>query len=55
MAVLVTGGAGYIGSVTVDLLTSKGESVVVLDNLSRGHAAAIEPDVAFYQGNAGDR
>ncbi len=34
MAILVTGGAGYIGSVTVEQLTAKGESVVVLDDLA---------------------
>jgi UDP-glucose 4-epimerase len=54
MAVLVTGGAGYIGSVTVELLRTKGESVVVLDNLSRGHRAAVTADVPFYEGNIGD-
>jgi UDP-glucose 4-epimerase len=37
MAILVTGGAGYIGSVTAHLLRSRGKQVVVLDNLSRGH------------------
>ena len=55
MAVLVTGGAGYIGSVTVDLLRNRGESVVVLDNLSRGHRAAVNSNVIFYEGDVGDR
>jgi len=55
MAVLVTGGTGYIGSVTVEQLNRKGESVVVLDDLFRGHRSAISPDVPFYQGRAGDR
>jgi len=54
MAILVTGGAGYIGSVTVELLQSKGEEVVVLDNLVRGHRAAIDPGVPFYQGDVAD-
>jgi UDP-glucose 4-epimerase len=40
MAILVTGGAGYIGSVTVEDLRSKGEKIVVLDNLSHGFANA---------------
>lgn len=53
--ILVTGGAGYIGSVTTELLRARGEQVVVLDNLSRGHRAAVAPDVTFYQGNIGDR
>lgn len=51
--ILVTGGAGYIGSVTVELLRARGEPVVVLDNLSRGHRAAIPRDVPFYNGNIG--
>ena len=41
MSVLVTGGAGYIGSATVEMLLAKGEKVVVLDNLSRGHREAV--------------
>jgi len=54
MTVLVTGGAGYIGSVTVELLRAKGEKVVVLDNLSRGHRSAIDAAVPFYEGDIGD-
>lgn len=54
MAILVTGGAGYIGSVTVELLLERGERVVVLDNLARGHRAAVPGDVPFYCGDAGD-
>jgi UDP-glucose-4-epimerase GalE len=55
MAVLVTGGAGYIGSVTTELLRARGEQVVVLDNLSRGHRTAVAPEVPFYEGSVGDR
>ena len=55
MAILVTGGAGYIGSVTVELLQAAGESVVVLDDLARGHRRAVAPQTPFYQGRAGDR
>jgi len=54
MAILVTGGAGYIGSITVEHLRSHGEKVVVIDNLSRGHRASVEEDVPFYQGDVGD-
>jgi UDP-glucose 4-epimerase len=54
MAILVTGGAGYIGSVTVEHLRSHGEKAVVLDNLTRGHREALDPSVPFYQGNVGD-
>ena len=53
--ILVTGGAGYIGSVTVELLCARGEQVVVLDNLSRGHRVAVARDVPFYSGSIGDR
>ena len=55
MSILITGGAGYIGSVTTELLRARGESVVVLDNLSRGHRDAVATEVSFYEGNAGDR
>src|SRR5215211_7961459 len=54
MAILVTGGAGYIGSVTTELLRARGEEVVVLDNLSRGHRGAVAPEVPFYEGDIGD-
>jgi UDP-glucose 4-epimerase len=55
MAILVAGGAGYIGSVTVEQLRAAGERVVVLDNLARGHRPAVDADIPFYQGNVGDR
>ena len=55
MAVLVTGGTGYIGSITVELLRAEGERVVVLDNLFRGHRQAVDADVPFYKGDIGDR
>jgi len=55
MAVLVTGGAGYIGSVTVEQLGATGERVVVLDDLFRGNRSALTPDVPFYEGRVGDR
>ena len=54
MAILVTGGAGYIGSVTVGYLVSRGEKPVVLDDLRRGHCEALNPAVPFYQGDIGD-
>lgn len=55
MSILITGGAGYIGSVTTELLRARGEPVVVLDNLSRGHHDSVAPGVPFYQGDTGDR
>jgi UDP-glucose 4-epimerase len=54
MAILVTGGAGYIGSVTVDRLRAKGEDVVVLDDLYRGHRSAVDGRTPFYHGRVGD-
>ena len=55
MTILVTGGAGYIGSATVERLRAQGERVVVLDDLFRGHRGAITDDVPFYEGRVGDR
>jgi UDP-glucose 4-epimerase len=49
MNILVTGGAGYIGSHAIRKLLDAGHSVVVLDNLSYGHREAIPADVPFYQ------
>lgn len=49
MNVLVTGGAGYIGSVTTDVLIRAGHRVTVLDNLLRGHREAVSQDAAFEQ------
>jgi len=48
MHILVTGGAGYIGSHAVRKLSEAGHSVVVLDNLSYGHRAALSDDIPFY-------
>ena len=55
MAVLITGGAGYIGSVMAEQLVARGEQVVVLDDLSRGHRRAVSESIPFYQGRTGDR
>lgn len=55
MAILVTGGAGYIGSVVVDDLIDGGRDVVVLDNLSRGHRPAVNEKARLYEGDIGDR
>jgi len=52
--ILVTGGAGYIGSVTSQLLLSRGEQVVILDNFSRGHKPTVPENTPFYKGNIGD-
>jgi UDP-glucose 4-epimerase len=55
MAVLVTGGAGYIGSHMVWSLLDAGEAVVVLDFLSTGFRWAVAPEARFYFGDVGDR
>jgi UDP-glucose 4-epimerase len=49
MSVLVTGGAGYIGSHAVRLLVESGQHVVAVDNLSRGHRDAVHPAAKFAQ------
>jgi UDP-glucose 4-epimerase len=54
MTILVTGGAGYIGSHMVHALLDAGERVVVLDNLSTGFDWAIPPGVPAIVGDAGD-
>ena len=51
MRILVTGGAGYIGSVTTDVLVERGHEVTVFDNLSRGHRDAVSPRAAFVEGD----
>ena len=55
MTVLVTGGAGYIGSQMVYELIDAGERVVVLDNLSTGHHWAVAADVPLVVGETGDQ
>jgi UDP-glucose 4-epimerase len=52
--VLVTGGAGYIGSHTVKALRARGETVVVYDNLSQGHREALSGDTIFVEGDIHD-
>jgi len=49
MNVLVTGGAGYIGSHAVKQLVEAGHRVVAVDNLFRGHRRAVHPQAAFHQ------
>src|SRR5947199_3699002 len=54
MTVLVTGGAGYIGSHMVQALVEAGESVAVIDNLSTGFSAFLPEGVPLFIGDAGD-
>jgi len=51
MKVCVTGGAGYIGSVVTEYLLEAGHEVVIIDNLSTGHRAAVTEDVTFHEGD----
>ncbi|MBI4315131.1 MAG: UDP-glucose 4-epimerase GalE [Chloroflexi bacterium] len=55
MNFLVTGGAGYIGSVTSAELIAAGHAVTVFDNLSRGHRAAVPQGARFVHGDIADR
>lgn len=53
--ILVTGGAGYIGSATVEALCEKGRKVVVLDSLVSGHRKAVHKNAVFYEGCIANR
>jgi UDP-glucose 4-epimerase len=55
MSVLVTGGAGYIGSHAVRTLLDHGHTVTVLDDLSHGHRAAVDARATFIEASTGDR
>ncbi|MDT2756777.1 UDP-glucose 4-epimerase GalE [Enterococcus asini] len=55
MAILVLGGAGYIGSHAVDQLINKGYEVVVVDSLFTGHKAAVHEKAKFYEGDIRDK
>lgn len=55
MKVLVTGGAGYVGSHVSEQLVALGEEVVIFDNLYQGHRDAIVPGAAFIEGDLADR
>lgn len=55
MAILVLGGAGYIGSHAVDQLVAKNQEVVVVDNLLTGHRQAVHEKATFYEGDIRDK
>lgn len=55
MNVLVTGGAGYVGSVVIEVLIREGFNVVILDNLSEGHRKAIPDNVPLIIDDFGNR
>ncbi len=54
MHILVTGAAGYIGSVVTEVLIAQGHSVVALDNLQTGHRVAVHPDAVFVRADLAD-
>ncbi len=55
MKILVTGGAGYIGSFMTKYLLERGDEVVVADSLERGHKESVDKRAKFYQGNLLDK
>mgnify|MGYP005804556245 FL=1 len=55
MAILVCGGAGYIGSHTVHQLIENNEDVIIVDNLQTGHLDAINKKAKFFQGDIKDK
>lgn len=55
MRILVTGGAGYIGSITVRALIERGHDVVVIDTLEKGHRWAVDKRATFFEASVGNR
>ena len=55
MPILVTGGAGYIGSICVEELVKQDFKVIVIDNLQEGHREAVSPEAELFVGDIGDR
>jgi len=53
--ILITGGAGYIGSACTELLLDRGHTVTVFDSLATGHRAAVDPRAQFIHGDLADR
>jgi UDP-glucose 4-epimerase len=54
MAILVTGGAGYVGSIVAEKLLQQGHKVIILDNLRQGHREAFPPEAEFVLGDICD-
>jgi UDP-glucose 4-epimerase len=55
MRLLVTGGAGYVGSISVERLLEAGHEVTVIDSLVTGHPDAVPPGAELVVGSSGDR
>ena len=54
MRILVTGGAGYVGSISVERLVAAGHEVTVLDDFSKGHRDSVAPGIKVVEGSFGD-
>jgi UDP-glucose 4-epimerase len=54
MNILVTGAAGYIGSIITEELVKEGNRVIALDNLKQGHREAVDSEAIFVQADLGD-
>lgn len=54
MKILVTGGAGYVGSIVAEMLLEKGHQVIIFDNLQQGHRQAVLPEAELVIGDIGD-
>ena len=52
--ILITGAAGYVGSVSAEAFIAAGHDVIVLDDLTTGHRAAVPAGATFHQGSYGD-
>ncbi len=55
MKILVTGGAGYIGSVTSELMLDSGHEVIIFDNFERGHRSAVDERATVVEGDLRDK
>src|SRR3954453_2031897 len=53
--ILITGAAGYVASVSAEAFIAAGHDVVVLDDLTTGHRAAVPADATFHQASYGDQ
>jgi UDP-glucose 4-epimerase len=54
MNILITGGAGYIGSIVCELLERQLNNIIVVDDLRDGNKSALSKDITFYEANFGD-
>lgn len=55
MSLLITGGAGYIGSIVTEQLINKDYEVIVIDNFQEGNRQAVLPEARLYEGDFGNK